>query len=187
MNINEYTPDLARYIPKVLSEVKEFKALCDSENPEFDCAWDAVRSVLNDQFIDTLTINGIERWENILKITPAGSFEDRRLLIKARLNSDGAYTLEKLKSTLAAVCGEDGYTCVLNSEQYRLTVRIALTSGYQYDSVKDLLDDVVPANLIIDLSLAYNQHQMLTKYTHNDLVSLTHTGIREEPLPAIGE
>jgi len=179
MNRNEYTPNLIEYLPPILQQVEDFQALHDSENPEFMLVWEAVKNTLKDQFLDELSIVGIERWENILKLEHKGSVADRRLHIKSKVNQDGNYTFAKLKETLNTLCGgEDEYICELNAEEYKLIVKIQLTSMNMFDSVRELLNKVTPANLIIDLSLLYNQHQNFTTYTHSQLASFTHDELR---------
>ena len=182
MDINTYKPDIIKYLPEILQRVQEYAALCKSENPEFILLWNAVKDTLHDQFLDTLTINGVERWEKILNISPVGDLANRRLEIKARFNEDGNFTFKKLQQSLNAICGENEYTCDLDVENYRLTVRIKLTSRNEYDSVDALLTRVTPANLIIDLDLAYNQHITVGEYAHIELGTFTHFDIKENPL-----
>lgn len=179
MDINTYTPELKKYLPPILQDITEFAALHDSENPEFCIVWEAVKNTLKDQFIDELTATGIERWEKILNLAGNGDLSDRRLEIKSRVSQDGTYTLQKLKDTLSTLCGgDDEYTCELHAEDYKLVVRIKLTSTNKFDTVKKLLTDVTPANLIIDLSLLYNQHKTLKVRTHGELKSYTYNDLR---------
>ena len=178
MDINTYVPDLKEYLPRVLKDVYEFKKLFDSENDEFDCVWRGVVDTLKNQFIEDLTIIGVNRWENILNIVPSGDLNSRRLKIKARLNEDGRYTYERLLQSLNSICGENQYTCSLDSQNYTLTVRIKLTSRDDFNSVDEMLRKVTPANLIIDLSLLYNQHRNFTSYTHSQLSAYTHDDLR---------
>ena len=180
MDINTYTPELRKYLPPILKQIEDFNALCDSENPEFCLVWEAVKNTLKDQFLDDLTMVGVERWENILGLTgDTGSLSDRRLLIKSKVNQDGTFTLRKLKDTLATLCdGEDEFTCELKASEYTLIVRVKLTSTNNFESVRDLLHDVVPANLIVDLSLLYNQHKTIANYTHSQLSSYTYSDLR---------
>lgn len=179
MDINNYKPELIKYLPTILRQVEDFQAICDSENPEFELVWEVVKNTLKDQFLDELSVVGVERWENILKINGKGDLSDRRLRIKSKVNRDGNYTFEKLKETLNTLCGgEDQYTCELNAGEYTLVVRIHLTSSNMLESVRELLNEVTPSNLIIDLSLLYNQHRNFTSYTHSQLASFTHNELR---------
>jgi len=178
MDINKYSPELIKYLPTILQQIEDFQAIHTSENPEFCLVWEVVKNTLKDQFLDDLSIVGIERWENILHLDGKGTLSDRRLHIKSKVNQDGNYTFAKLKETLNTLCGENQYTCELKAEEYKLVVRIQLTSSNMLESVRELLNEVTPANLIIDVSLLYNQHQNFTTYRYSELASSTHDELR---------
>ena len=82
---------------------------------------------------------------------------------------------------LYALCGDD-YTCELINNEYKLVVRLALSVRKQYNEVDSLLRKVVPANLIIDLSLLWNQYLILEPFTHEELEEYLHSELREEDL-----
>lgn len=65
---------------------------------------------------------------------------------------------------------------------YIVKVRVALTRKNMFDDVKILLQEVVPANHIVDFSLLYNQHFTVGQYKHGELSTWTHDYIRNEVL-----
>ena len=67
-------------------------------------------------------------------------------------------------------------------DRYLLTVRIALTSQKSFEEVAKLLDRVVPANLIVDLSLKYNSHAAVSRFRHSELGAFTHNELRSAVL-----
>lgn len=173
---------IINYLPDILKEVKEIKAITDIEQDEIKELWDSFKGTMNEQFINTSTEYGISRWENILKITPKGTetLQVRKLRILTRLSTQLPYTCEKLKQQLDAICGSTGYKMTLESDIYTLTVRVMLTGKYAFNSVDNLLKNVCPANLFIDLSLLYNQHSTLAAFTHAKLSNYTYEQIRSE-------
>lgn len=175
--------DLKDYWPLVTKKILEFEKIADAENPEINNLWAAHKDVLDNQFIKTLTEEGCARWENILNIVPMGTdtLEDRRFRILARINADLPFTFRQLENMLYALCGDD-YTCELINNDYKLVVRLALGVRRQYDEVSSLLKKVVPANLLIDLDLLWNQYLILEPFTHEDLEPYTHEELREENL-----
>lgn len=176
--------NLIEYLPQVLQDVREYKALMESEQPEIAGLWSALEEALKDQFISEATINGVLRLEKILKIAPKAtdSLYDRRFRILARINEQLPYTFRGLEEKLTALCGADGYTVELIHGSYTLKVKIELVVRKQYDEVGQLLNRILPANLIIDLDLRYNQHMTLGDYTHEYLGVFTHYSLRNEPL-----
>ncbi|MDF2592917.1 MAG: hypothetical protein K0S75_2383 [Clostridia bacterium] len=174
--------NLIDYLPDILKEIREFKAINTAENPELLFLWDAIEDTLNDQFVDYATENGVKRWESILKILPKGTetLDVRKFRIISRLNEQLPYTYEKLKMQLETLCGDNGYSLVLLNNEYKLIVRVELSVRGKFDEVESLLNRTVPANIVIDLSLMYNQHSTLSKYTNTQLSNSTHYQLRNE-------
>lgn len=175
--------DIKDYWPLVIKRILEFEKIADAENPEINNLWAAHKGVLDNQFIKTLTEEGCKRWESILNIVPMGTdtLEDRRFRILARINADLPFTFRQLENMLHALCGDD-YTCELINNDYKLVIRLALSVRRQYDEVSSLLKKVVPANLLIDLDLIYNQYLTLEPFIYEDLEPYTHEELREENL-----
>mgnify|MGYP006922460833 CR=1 FL=1 len=64
----------------------------------------------------------------------------------------------------------------------KVKVRVALTNRKNYGMVEEMLKEVIPANIWIDLSLLYNQHKTLGKFTHRQLAAYTQKEVRNEVL-----
>ena len=99
-----------------------------------------------------------------------------------RLNETLPFTIKTLRRTLEILCGEGKYSADVVNKAYRLVVRVALGARSSYDNVEVMLGRIAPANMIIDLSLLYNQHKTIGRYTHRQLAEMTHFQIRDEVL-----
>ena len=176
--------NLLEYLPGVLREVKEFKALSAAENPETIKLWEELENVLDDQFVNESTLNGVKRWESILGIKALDTdlLSDRKFRILSRLNEQLPYTYKNLDAQLALLCGANGYKLILDNSAYALTVKVALTAKKKFTEVGNLLDRVVPCNIVISLLLLYNQHLTLKQFTYSHLSQYTYGGLREEVL-----
>ncbi len=154
----------------------------DAENPEIRKLWVALETALNDEFVKSATPNGVGRWETILNIVPKGTdkLDERKFRILTRLNEQLPYSWRMLAQQLSTLCGQDGYTMQLKNEEYTLTVKVALIAKANFSDVDDLLHRIVPANMIIDLSLLYNQFDTLTKFVHDYLSAYTFDQLRDE-------
>ena len=53
---------LLGYLPPLLREVTEFRAINRANEPEIALAWEALEQVLGDQFLDTAGAQGVARW-----------------------------------------------------------------------------------------------------------------------------
>lgn len=176
--------DITNYIPPVLKDYKEFKAIAIAINPELNLLWQAIEDALNDQFIMDATENGTKRREKIISIIPKGTdtLDERKFRLISRENEKLPYTYRVLQQRLIKLCSSNGYSLEVSNNTFTIKVRVALTNKSNYDEVELLLDKMIPKNMIIDLSLLYNQHSTLAKFTHAQLSAYTYNQMRNEVL-----
>lgn len=178
------TIDLLGYLPEVLKNTKEMQAIMQTETPEIQALWQACENVLNDQFIATATENGIARREKMLGISPfaTDTLEDRKFRILSRYNENIPYTRKSLMQQLATLCGEDGYEIQFLTKDFTVKVKVALTAKKQEAAVGEMLERVLPYNMVFTVELLYNQWQTVKTYTWGALAPRTWKELREEVL-----
>ncbi len=115
---------LIDYLPPVLREVVEFKAINEANEPEIALAWDVVAMVLANQFLETADARGVSVWEKELKIFPkdTDTLELRKARIKALWNLKLPYTMPWLKSWMTGLFGADRHEEWV--EDYALNIRL---------------------------------------------------------------
>lgn len=174
--------DLLSYQSNIIQQIREFKVLSEVEGPQHECVWQAVEDAINDQFATTLTDNGCKRWESIMNIhkLDTDDLDFRRFRILSRLNEQLPYSYRMLELQLRTLCGDTGYQMVLYNAEYTLVVKIDLGSKDKYGDVKTTLAKYLPANIVLDLSLLYNTHEVLSQYTHTQLSNYSYQELREE-------
>ena len=178
-----YKRNLINYLPIFLRNIKEYKAiLTDAVQPEMVELFGAIDNAMNDQFIQDATEYGVSRWEKMLNIIPKATYslDDRKFTILAKMNEQLPYTMTSLEKRMDSLCGKDGYSLNLDANNFTLTVKVALGAKNNYKDVCDMLEEIVPANMILDISLMYNQNQNLSAYTHGRLSAYTHEQLRNE-------
>lgn len=176
--------DIKEYFPDVLKDVREFNVLDEAETPELKSLYECIAEVLDNGFIETAKEKGVARAEKIVGISPKATdtLEERKFNLIAKYNEDLPYTVKKLHELLAVLCGEKGYHLAINNNEFTLTVKVELTSKKSKASVEELLERVAPANMVLYVTLMYNQHKTVGKLTNKDLRKYTHNGVREEAL-----
>lgn len=176
--------DILMYLPEVFREIREMKAHAVAQQPELEREWAAVEELYNDQFLYLMGEGGVTQWEKMLKITPldTDTLEDRRFRIINRFNAQLPYTYNMLKYHLTQMCGPDGYKLSFNAAAWTLVVKIALTSKKQFDEILNLIEKMIPANLILDYDLLYNTYENLSRFTHGQLSAYTYGALRDEVL-----
>ena len=164
--------DMMRKVPDVLKDVREIKALMHTETIEMNLLSAALALYLNNTFVDSADEYGIGRWESILHILPklTDTLDERRFRVLSRINEQLPFTLRSLEQQLST----------LFHEQYLLKVRVELTAKSKLEDVRALLNRIVPANMVIDLDLLYNQHSDFDGLTHEELSVYTHQQLRDE-------
>ena len=148
------------------------------------------------------------RWEKMLGIDPANamSLSDRQFKIYTQLYQSTPYTYTALQKMLDELVGVDNYEIVSDKttsglsdythdelSEYthndlridngrnankELTVKLSLESRFKADAVEDLLDRIVPADMILNTTVAYTTHNEMSVHTHNELSTYTHTEIK---------
>ena len=180
-----YERKLINYIPHIIRDVKEYKSvLNDGEEAEVESLWLSLDDALNDQFIHSATENGVSRWEKLLKISPkaTATLDERKFTILSKLNGQLPFTIRRLEEILMEFCGEGNYLIDLDHNNYILNVKLGLSAKSKFDDVTVMLRRIVPANLIINVSIMFNTHRVLSAYTHRKLSEYTHYGLRNEPI-----
>jgi hypothetical protein len=174
---------LINYLPEVLRNFREFEKTFETEAPEFEKLQKNLSNVLKDFFVQDATERGVLRWEKLLKIVPkvTDSLDDRKFKIITKIIKQLPYTHRRLNYLLEGFCGDE-YSLQIEHDLYKITVRINLTVKNNFNDVQNLLETMVPANLIIDLSLMFNQHVTVSQFTHGELSEWTHNYIRNEVL-----
>lgn len=175
---------LLSYLPEFMQDMKEIKVLLNAEEGDVEVLKLDIEDVFKDQYFLEATENGLRHYEEMLGIVPklTDSIEARRFRLLARFNEGLPYTEITLNRQLTTLCGEEGYSLEVIFSQYRVICRVALASKAMFNEVKELLNRMLPANLIRDLDLMYNQHLTIKEkgLKHMDLRKTIHIDIRNE-------
>lgn len=178
------TINLTDYQPDILKNVTEMRAIMNAETPLIQAVWDACESCMNDQFISEATENGIARREKMLDINPyaTDTLADRRFRLLSRYNENTPYTRKSLVNMLETLCRKDGYQLTILTSEFTVKVRVALTVRKQTDSVRELLERILPYNMVFSVELLYNIWQQFKSYTWAETEKFTWTELKEEVL-----
>lgn len=174
--------DLNAYLPDILRNIREFKAVTSAENAVICALWEAAENCMNDQFISEATESGLAHREKFLGITPfaTDTADDRRFRLAAKYAENVPYTKLSLRTMLSSLCGEDGFSMSIETSKRNVTVKIALTSKKQYGVVKDFLERVLPYNMTFTVQLMYNTWAQLKTFTWTQLKAFTWGEIKEK-------
>lgn len=168
--------------PDTVSDIIEFQAMFNGAQAEADRLEDWIEAAYDETYPDTASEYGIARWEKILGIVPgiSDTLAERRFRVQAALSLTLPYTYRRLEQLLELACGPGNYSIELYPNEFRIRVNIGLVSAANYNTVVDLLEQVVPVNMIVETEIEFTRHSELTGYTHGELAAYTHQEIREK-------
>jgi len=170
------------YLPEYMAELTEMQELYNGLQPEFDLMYNKKDSAMKECFAVTCQGFGLERYEKMLGITPlyTDSISDRRLRVLAAINGDTPYTFESVYNKLVLLCGEGNVFMEYGKDKYTLRVMIRLNAKNKFDSVVKMLREMLPCNISLICSLAYNRHFDFMPFTHQVLSAYNHRQLTEE-------
>ena len=144
----EQEVDLIQYLPGFLQEIREFQELSKAESPEFKVLYDDIDALLNNGFIHTADLQGIKRWEKLLKITaPTSSMEGRRAALIGKWNRTIPYTMTRLYEYLDALTARENYH-ISFPEEYRMELVAEDLLWDTLQTMRELIRAMLPANMI---------------------------------------
>lgn len=145
---------LLDYLPEYLKEIKEIKAILDTEDVEIEELKTAIQDVLDQKFIDTATW-GLKLWERELglPINPNLIYSERRSKIKSKIRGIGKVDSNLIKEVA------DSWTNGNVDVTFDGSINIKFNSVFgipsNIEDTKNAINEIVPAHLAIiyDFSL----------------------------------
>lgn len=146
--------DILSYWMPVLRNLKEFKEIAKVEEAELRRILEAVEQTLANMFIETANEEGIKRFEKMLNIIPSAEedISTRRFRVLSKWNNKEIYTDNTLEELLASFCGEGNYKIVRKYNEYIINIVTNLSIRDAFEAVAEMLRDLLPCNMILELS-----------------------------------
>lgn len=169
--------------PEIIKNIPDIKQIYDINEMQGDALDQTVEQIDSDMNLDEMDASTVERWETILKIVPARSdtLDVRRFRIKTKITDSMPYTYRALERKLDDMCA-GAYDIVIDRVNQSIKVNLGLASQKKINDVMNMLEEMVPLDMIIDTSVLYNAHGYLAQYPHCILAQFTHKELREMEL-----
>lgn len=166
--------------PCVIMNIDEIVNIYDAEERTGNKFEEEINSIDKDIFLDDATERGISRREKILGITPQDddTIEERRFKVKTKWNDTYPYTNTDLIQRLDLLLGEGTYTIAIDQEKMEMSCILELKAQKMYDAFVELLEEIVPLNVVIKYGIRYTQQKDLVTFKHRDLTTFKHEEIR---------
>ena len=176
--------DLIAYLPPFLARYTELSEALGAEGSEFDKALEKIGRILDNEFIETADEYGVSRFENMLGIAPsaADTLNDRRQRVLAKFNENLPYTLRSLNNILNNVFGTNGYVLEFLPDKYAVKVKIALSIKARVQIAEDILERMIPCNMLYSVELLFNTWRLVNKYKWSAVKKYSWRHIKQEVL-----
>lgn len=178
----EYKTPIIEFLPEFVQEYEEIRVLTSTEQIEFNSLWSEHEKAVQNSFVESADEYGVKRWERIVGIVPRAdaTLDERKFAIMVKINEELPYTYRALEQKLTNLCGSTGYKIDLKPSMYSIVVKVELTAKNSFMAVKEMMEKIIPANLLVAVELIYNQYKDFIGFTHRQLTAYTHEQLRNE-------
>ncbi len=169
---------LIDYLPNFMQEYKQIKEIMKVQQPQINAAWDNANKVLQEQYINTATDEGLKRLERIYNITikETDSIETRRAMLLLKLGTVDNPTLRVISNKLNEILQGKEFYLIVNYSSYAVSILIPTATQAILDATVSYLRKIIPANLTITADIL-TQYIALGAYTHESLSGYTYEEI----------
>lgn len=159
-----------------IPDIKKIYDINDRQIAELETA---INQIEDDILLETMGEGKIKRWEAMLGIIPLDddTLDNRRFRIRAKVLERLPYSKRVIIRKLDTLAPE-GYTLEITADT--IIVKLALKSKRMIADVLDMLENSTPLNMILNVSIIWNQYETVGKYTYAELSQYTYKRIREE-------
>jgi hypothetical protein len=180
--INEYSIDLAKYVPKSISKDPITSKVFYSQGRQISTIKYYIQDLINQCFISTATWSlDIWEFEYGIKTDYTLSYENRRQTILAKKRGFGTVNEAKIKSIAEA------YDCdcevIPHWDEYYFIVKFTgLGVPSNLDVFKQIVEQIKPAHLNVEYEFTYEQWGEVNNFLFSDLTKYTWEQVLNQPL-----
>ena len=169
--------------PEVITMIPDIQKIYDINDTQCEELEVAVETMDKNIFLDSMDEKTIKRWEEILEINPYDddTLNDRRFRVKGKVMEKLPYSHRVIVHRLNTLA-PDGYRMTINEKRDEMSVKLVIKSKKMIEDVRKLLEELLPLNIIFDVSILWNQYSTLSQFTYAQLSNRTYKDLREENL-----
>ena len=161
-----------RHLPDTVTELQEFQKLAEVEGSILADAAAAKETLEKNQWILTAERSGLLRLAKMMGFFGAEVMEteDLRAEILSRWSSRSPYTQFHLMDWLDGCLGIGAYQLDIDKNHYLVNLVLELRVKEKQDFLEKHLRKIIPANLLLEVSLNTNTYGDLTMMTYGQLM-----------------
>lgn len=162
---------IKRYIPKILEENDTMNSIYSTQEDEINKLNQTSMDVFKNNFIQTANLNGIQKYENMLKIKSDNSFdlEYRRKKVWDKLIYRPPFTRQRFQSILERIWGKGNFVFDIHPNEFEVIIDVWTDNVEYYLLYSKMIRDVIPSNLYMILSIQYTYMFLSKHYNYNKM------------------
>jgi hypothetical protein len=140
-----------------------------------------IKKEINNNFLQSLDLGGIQKWEKILNIEPDSSASEnsRKEMILIKRFFRPPLTRQNFQKILEDIWGEGNYIFELDLENMQLIIDIETDEPDTYLKFQKYIRSLVPANIYLIFAVQYTYLYLKRNYTYSNLSALTYAELSQ--------
>lgn len=151
MNRVQLDPQICKYLPTWYKPVEEYQQICQTETAQLETLAAAIHAVKENFYFQTLNLDGVEMWEDVLHIIPNPNIEDldfRRARVLNRITTKPPFTLGFLYQKLDELIGPGEWSVTVDYANYTLYIESAAQNFNYSTEVAFTINRIKPAHIV---------------------------------------
>lgn len=151
MSSIQFDTDLLSLLPPWYQEILDYQQICQTEQEQMEAAAQAIQSIADNMFFQTMDEPSIYLWEQVLSIVPNPQTETlafRQARVISRLSTRPPFTLQFLYQKLDELIGPGQWTVTVDYPNYALYIRSAAQNQSYATEVAFTVNRIKPAHIV---------------------------------------
>ena len=143
--------DLIKYVPDVLADVDEYKAIMTLETERKKKQWEVIEKLFDSQYILEAGEFGISLFEKMHEIAKLDTetLQYRRNRLYQLYNDKPPFTRRWLKTSLDTLLAETKFSYDIDTEKFTFRICFEGIDMHTLQQVSDWLEKILPYNMLI--------------------------------------
>ena len=147
----ELNSNIIEYLPTWFRNILDYQALCTTESQQMEALAQAVQTVADNFFFQTMDENAVQMWEQIFSIVPNPqtetlAFRQQRLI--NRIQMQPPFTLQFLYNKLDQLIGPGEYEINIDYPNYTLYILSSAENQSYATEVSYTIGRIKPAHIV---------------------------------------
>ena len=147
----ELNSNIIEYLPTWFRNILDYQALCTTESQQMEALAQAVQTVADNFFFQTMDENAVQMWEQIFSIVPNPqtetlAFRQQRLI--NRIQMQPPFTLQFLYNKLDQLIGPGEYAINIDYPNYTLYILSSAENQSYAAEVSYTIGRIKPAHIV---------------------------------------